>query len=72
MRKLLTIIMLFFALVVSGCGEVRREPASKMQERGGLKYIINEQLPYTGVFFENYDTGNLQVEVTFKDGKQWG
>lgn len=51
MKKILTIAMLFFILAVAGYGEVRREPASKEQVRGGLIYIVNEEIPYTGVIF---------------------
>lgn len=72
MKRFLVIITVFFVLsAVTGCGVVRRELLSKMQNRNGLVYIINEQNAYTGVLFEQHENGQLRVEVTFKDGKQY-
>lgn len=70
MKKLLAVILVFITLsAVTVCGEVRREPESKKQDRKGLCYIENEQTAYTGILFSLHENGQLASEGTYKDGK---
>lgn len=72
MKKYMTIIMLLFALLwAAGCSG-RRESKSQMQQRDGLVFFVNEQKPYTGVFYDTYTNGQLREERPFKDGKPSG
>ena len=43
---------------------------SKTVERGGLRYEINSETPFTGVAVDKYENGQKKVEVTWKDGKK--
>ena len=73
MKNKIEIILLFVIIsVITGCGEGRREPTSKMQYRQGLYYMVNEQDPYTGIFFEQYKSGQMWEEFACKNGKENG
>lgn len=52
--------------------EPRREPGSKQKERFGLTYIDDEQTPFSGVLFTQYQSGKLRGEGSYKDGKHDG
>lgn len=72
MKKYMTVIMLLFALLwANGCSG-RRETKSQMQKRDGLVFFVNEQKPYTGLFYDTYANGQLMEELPFKDGKPSG
>ena len=45
---------------------------SKTVERGGLRYEINSETPFTGVSVEKYENGQKREQATFKDGKLEG
>lgn len=50
----------------------RRVPVENVQKRNGLCYIVNEQTPYTGIYFAQHPNGKPYVEVPLKDGKPFG
>jgi antitoxin component YwqK of YwqJK toxin-antitoxin module len=72
MRRLFGIMILFSVLMIAGCGETRRESVSEMQTRAGLVYVVNEQMPYTGVIFSLYANNELNEEKNYKEGKPEG
>ena len=41
----------------------------QMQNRNGLYFLPNKDVPYTGLAASNYENGQKQSEGTFKDGK---
>jgi antitoxin component YwqK of YwqJK toxin-antitoxin module len=45
---------------------------SKLQNRNGLKYLPNEETPFTGRAERLYDNGQKQGELNYKDGKYHG
>jgi len=69
MRKTLVLFLVFVLSSSFVCGDPRREPESKKQERGGLVYVGNEQTPYTGVMFIKHPNGKLLSEATFRNGE---
>ncbi|MDP2364506.1 MAG: hypothetical protein Q8M94_12155 [Ignavibacteria bacterium] len=72
MRKILALFLCFTLTTALWCEEVRREPKSKCVIRENLYYFADEQTSYTGIVFNQYENGQLQLEVNFKDGKQEG
>lgn len=70
MKRFLAIILAFIIFITAtGCWEVRREPLTKKQERGGLIYIVNEQAVYSGMFVEQYKNGQNKLESYYKNGR---
>ena len=45
---------------------------SRTVERGGLRYEVNSETPFTGVAVDKYENGQKKVEGTWKDGKEDG
>ena len=45
---------------------------SRTVERGGLRYEVNSETPFTGVAVDKYENGQKKVEGTWKDGKEEG
>tara|TARA_Y100001934_G_scaffold73467_1_gene91324 strand:- start:34 stop:588 length:555 start_codon:yes stop_codon:yes gene_type:complete len=45
---------------------------SKLQDRNGVKYLLNEETPFTGRAESFYENGQKLLEVNFKDGKKDG
>ena len=43
---------------------------SRTVERGGLRYEVNSETPFTGVAVDKYENGQKKHEVTWKDGKK--
>ena len=73
MRGMLSVVLLtipFFLL--SGCSE-KVVDADKLQDRGGLVYLPNEESPFTGKAIQRYDgSEQKKSEGNFKDGKKDG
>ena len=68
MKRLLGLLGLLLGMV--GCGEVKTVDVSKTVERGGLRYEINSETPFTGVVVvSKYENGQKAQETTYKDGK---
>ena len=71
MKRLLGLLGLLLGMV--GCGEVKTVDVSKTVERGGLRYEINSETPFTGVVVvSKYENGQKAQETTYKDGKLEG
>ena len=73
MKSLL--IALFVALLMVGCGEEAQKEAvdfSKLKDRNGIMYLLNEETPFTGRAESFYENGQKGVEVNLKDGKPHG
>ena len=72
MKRLLGLLLV---MGMVGCGEVKTGEVktvdiSKTVERGGLRYEINSETPFTGVGVEKYENGQKREQATFKDGKE--
>ena len=76
---------LIVALLMVGCGEsdlsdpevledatAHAVDRSKLQDRNGVKYLLNEETPFTGRAESFYENGQKLLEVNFKDGKKDG
>ena len=70
-----TIPYLIITLLVVGCSS---EPvdSSRLVERNGITYLIAEdgtsKKPCTGKMSKHYENGQLEIKVTYKDGKRDG
>ena len=63
------IILLVMIIVSYGCGRAQEEiDKSQLQERTGVWYKIDTEIPYTGRVFAKYPNGQ-KMECTYKDGK---
>ena len=62
------VLPLAIALLMVGCGEQVVE-YTKLQDRDGLKYLPNEETPFTGRAEAFYDDGQKAQELNHKDGK---
>ena len=62
-----TILILISLLFLTGCMEEKE--VSSLQDRGGIKYEINQEEPFTGKYVKYYDNGQKKVEKHYKDGK---
>ncbi len=70
MKKVLVLCCAF--LIISSllsCAYSKEIEESKLQERNGVYYEINQETPYTGIVYSNYDNGQRELETTVKDGK---
>lgn len=79
-----TLLLLFAALLVAGCGEkslsdsaiekALKEAAEhfSLQKRNGLFYQVNKTEPYTGWAKNTYDSGQARFLYQIKDGKEDG
>ena len=43
--------------------------ASEVVDRGGLKYVVNSETPFTGVMVNKHENGQKKSEATVKDGE---
>ena len=65
-----TLFALFVGLLLVGCGEqVVVVDWSKIQDRGGVVYLQNEEIPFTGTAEDWYEDGQKRFERHYKDGK---
>ena len=64
------LLSLAIALLMVGCGEV--VDYEKLQDRGGVKYLPNEEAPFTGRAERLYENGQKRIEGNYKDGKADG
>ena len=62
-------IILSFLLLTGFSGE---KVVSSLQDRGGVKYEKNSEVPFTGVLVEKYENGQKKLEEHYKDGKLEG
>ncbi len=58
---------LLLVMGIVGCGQT--VDLSKLVDRGGLRYEINSETPFTGVAVYKHENGQKQEEATWKDGK---
>jgi len=63
-----TILILISLLFLTGC----EKEVSSLQDRGGVKYEINSEVGFTGVYVEYYEDGQKKVEEHLKLGKRDG
>lgn len=64
---------LFVALLMVGCGNEKGiVDATKLLDRNGIKYLPNEDMPFTGQAVSFYENWQKKSEVTYKEGKQEG
>jgi len=66
MKRLLGLLLV---VGMVGCGEVKTVDISKTVERGGLRYEIYSETPFTGVVVAKYENGQKASEGIYKDGK---
>ena len=45
---------------------------SKLQDRGGVMYLLNEETPFSGFSKSVYENGQKKMEYNWKDGKPDG
>lgn len=67
-KKLTLLIAMLIA--IGGCS--KEVPSDQLVERGGLKYEVNSQTPFTGTVVDYHDNGQLEWRTHFKDGKLHG
>jgi len=66
MKKiLLTILPL---LLIVGCSK----DLDTLQNRGGIKYEINSEKPFSGSVYKEYQSGEKELKGNFKNGKKDG
>ena len=65
-----TILILISLLFLTGCMEEKE--VTSLQDRGGIKYEINQEEPFTGKYVKYYDNGQKEFEEHYKDGKKDG
>jgi len=63
-------LILFSFLFLTGTSEGKE--VSYLQERGGISYEVNSEIPFTGKLVEKYWSGQKQSEANFKNGKLEG
>lgn len=69
MKKYLYLLAL--SLLFISCGE-KEIDRSKLQEKNGIFYEVNQQKPFTGKATYKYPDGELILEETYKDGQKDG
>ena len=62
---------LFAALLMVGCGGDAVDH-SKLQNRDGALYLLNEETPFTGRAKNFYDDGQKESECNYKEGIMHG
>ena len=67
MKNVLYIVLSF--LLLTGCSGEPEKVVSYLQDRGGVWYEKNTEVPFTGVLVETYDDGQKWIEKHYKDGK---
>lgn len=67
MKKL--IIALIFNLFVAGYAYAESITTTKIEERNGISYLLNEKEPFTGKNETYYPNGKKKFEENYKDGK---
>ena len=65
------LLSLAIALLMVGCGE-DAVGYWKLQDRGGVMYLPNEETPFTGRAEGFYYNGQMLMKVNLKDGKRDG
>ena len=65
-KNVLMLIMIL--LILTSCGKERIEDISKLELRDKKIYVIGEDKPYTGIFIDKYENGNLGKERRYKNG----
>lgn len=66
-----TLFALFVALLMVGCGDGNVDYYD-LEDRNGVKYLPNEETPFTGRAESFWRNGQKQLESNFKDGKEDG
>jgi hypothetical protein len=64
-KKLTLLIAMLIA--IGGCS--KEVPSDQLVERGGLKYEVNSQTPFTGTVVDYHENGQLFYKTNYKDGE---
>ena len=70
MKKPLAILILISVILITGCS--KEIDKNQLVERGGLKYEVNQETPFTGTVISTYDNGQNKLKGSYKDGRQNG
>ena len=62
-----TILILISLLFLTGCMEEKE--VSSLQDRGGVKYEINSETPFTGKLVKKYEGGQKEFEWDYTNGE---
>jgi hypothetical protein len=65
MKNVLYIVLSLVLLTGFSGGKV----VTYLQDRGGVKYEVNTEVPFTGVYVEKWDNGQKKKEEHYRDGK---
>jgi antitoxin component YwqK of YwqJK toxin-antitoxin module len=63
---------LIVVITLEGCGEHREVEAENLLERGGLKYEVNSEQPFTGTAISYYENGQKYREGELRNGNLHG
>lgn len=66
MKKIILVVVCISLFLLSSCE--KKEEFSNLQGRGGVFYKINEDKPYSGKVYEEYNNGQTRMEGTYTDG----
>jgi len=72
MNKLLIIICLLISTLTNAWWFEKVIEGSKLQDRNGIMYEINQTKPFTGKAVSTYKNGQKKSEVTYEDGEREG
>ena len=61
-------LILISLMFLTGC----EKEVSDLQDRGGVKYEVNSETPFTGKVSLNHKNGQKAYKGSFKDGKHEG
>ena len=67
MKRLLGLLLV---MGIVGCGGGKTVDLSETVSKGGLRYEINSETPFTGVMISKWENGQKHMEATYKDGTQ--
>ena len=66
-------LLVTFILLLSGCGKDGKVVDFELlQKRNGVSFMPNETAPFTGRGQVHFVNGQLEAEVTYKDGQMNG
>ena len=60
-----TILILISLLFLTGC----EKEVTTLQDRGGVKYEINSETPFTGRLLKKYEDGQKEFEWDYTNGE---
>lgn len=68
MKKIVLILMIIISLTSYG----KSINFNQLQERDGIDYEKNQQIPYTGSVLSHYESGEIKSEKNYKNGEKDG